>query len=263
MIGAIAGDIIGSPYEGRRRNIKTTRFPLFRAASHFTDDTVLTIAVADAIMRKAPYTEKLKDYYADYPHAGYGGAFKRWARSEYDGPYGSWGNGSAMRVSPVGFACDTLEEALRQAELSASVTHDHPEGIKGAQAVASAIFLARDGRDKAEISDFIEDTFRYDLSEPLDSIRRWYAREFMDVSCQGCVPQAITAFLESDGFEDAIRKAVSIGGDSDTIACITGGIAQAFYGGVPKAIEDEVLARLDERLSMITLEFRVRYSAQP
>jgi len=259
MIGAIAGDIIGSCYEGRKHNIKTTRFPLFKDYSHFTDDTVLTVAVADAILHGSPYVEKLKEYYALYPRAGYGGAFKKWARSEYAGPYGSWGNGSAMRVSPVGFALDSLDAVLAEAEASAAVTHDHPEGIKGAQVAAAAIFLAREGKSKLEIRDYIEATFEYDLSEPLDSIRSWYARDYTEISCQGSVPQAVIAFLESEDFEDAIRKAISIGGDSDTIACITGGIAQAFYGGVPKDIEDEVLARLDERLSMVTLEFREKY----
>jgi ADP-ribosylglycohydrolase len=259
MIGAIAGDIIGSCYEGRKRNIKTTRFPLFNDYSHFTDDTVLTVAVADAILHSAPYPEKFKEYYELYPRAGYGGAFKKWARSDYAGPYGSWGNGSAMRASPVGFAYDSLESVLAEAEASAAVTHDHPEGIKGAQVVAAAIFLAREGKSKQDIRDYIEATFEYDLSEPLDSIRRWYAHEFTEISCQGSVPQAVTAFLESDDFEDAVRKAISIGGDSDTIACINGGIAQAFYSGVPEDIENEVLARLDERLSMVTLEFREKY----
>ena len=255
MLGAIAGDIIGSPYEGRRRNIKTTEFPLFSDVSHFTDDTVLTIAVADAIMHGGSYAEKFKEYYRYYPRAGYGGAFKRWALSDSMQPYGSWGNGSAMRVSPVAFAFDALEEVLQEAASSAAVTHDHPEGIKGAQAIASAIFLARSGKSKPDIRDYVENAFDYDLSEPLDSIREWYAKDFTEASCQGSVPQAITAFLESNDFEDAIRKAISIGGDSDTIACMAGGIAEAFYGGVPRDIDDEVMSRLDERLGMVLLEF--------
>ena len=188
MIGAIAGDIIGSCYEGRKRNIKTTRFPLFKDYSHFTDDSVLTIAIADALLHGSPYVEKLKEYYALYPRAGYGGAFKKWAQSEYAGPYGSWGNGSAMRVSPVGFALDSLDAVLAEAEASAAVTHDHPEGIKGAQVAAAAIFLAREGKSKQEIRDYIEATFEYDLSEPLDSIRRWYARDYTEISCQGVRP---------------------------------------------------------------------------
>lgn len=239
MLGAIAGDIIGSPYEGRRRNIKTIEFPLFHDWSHFTDDTVLTVAAADAILHGGGYAEKFKEYYSHYPRAGYGGAFKRWALSDSMQPYGSWGNGSAMRVSPVGFAFDSLEEVLHEAARSAAVTHDHPEGIKGAQAVASAIFLARSGQSKPDIRDYIENTFDYDLSESLDSIREWYAKDFTEVSCQGSVPQAITAFLESTDFEDAIRKAISIGGDSDTIACMAGGIAEAFYVNVPRDIDNE------------------------
>lgn len=190
MLGAIAGDIIGSPYEGMRRNIRTADFPLFKVGSRFTDDTVLTVAVADAILHGGGYLEKLKEYYALYPHAGYGGAFKHWARSAETGPYGSWGNGSAMRVSPVGFAFDTLEEVLEQAERSAEVTHNHPEGIKGAQATAASIFLARSGRNKQDIRDYVEGAFGYDLSEPLESLKAWYARDFdvTYVSCQGSVP---------------------------------------------------------------------------
>ncbi|MBU1671235.1 MAG: ADP-ribosylglycohydrolase family protein [Actinobacteria bacterium] len=260
MIGAIAGDIIGSPYEGMRNNIRTCEFPLFVARSRFTDDTVLTVAVAEAVMRGAEYAGKLKEYYHLYPHAGYGGMFIQWANSASSRPYNSFGNGSAMRVSPVAYACGTLEEVLDEAAGSAAVTHDHPEGIKGAQAAAAAAFLARTGESKDYIREYTEESFGYDLSEPIDSLRDWYAREFdpIYVTCQGSVPQAIRAFLDSEGFEDAVRKAVSIGGDSDTIACIAGGIAQAYYG-VPRKIEDQVMARLDERLSMMTLEFMEKY----
>ena len=254
MIGAIAGDIIGSIYEWN--NVRTTGFPLFSDHCSFTDDTVLTVAVADSIIRDTGYTEKLKEYYSYYPHAGYGGMFRRWAASADMGPYNSWGNGSAMRVSPVGFAFDTLDGVLEEAKRSAEVTHDHPEGIKGAQATASAIFLARTGKSKDEIGKYVEDTFKYDLGETIDEIRKYYT---FDVSCQGSVPQAITAFLESNDFEDAIRKAVSIGGDSDTIACITGGIAQAFYGGVPDEIREKVLRILDARLSEVVHQFMDKY----
>jgi ADP-ribosylglycohydrolase len=254
MLGAIAGDIIGSVYEAN--NIKTTEFPLFSRYCCFTDDTVLTVALADSILSGASYVDKLKEYYALYPHAGYGGAFHQWARSSDRNPYNSFGNGSAMRVSPVGFAYPDLETVLRQAEACAAVTHNHPEGIKGAQAVVAAIFLARQGESKTGIRTYIESTFDYDLSEPIDRIREWY--EF-DVTCQGSVPQAITAFLESDDFEDAIRKAISIGGDSDTIACITGGIAEAFYGGVPEEIETRVGEILDERLANIVSQFYQKY----
>lgn len=171
--------------------------------------------------------------------------------------YNSWGNGSAMRVSPVGFAYDTLDEVLTGAKASAEVTHNHKEGIKGAQATASAIFLARSGKGKPAIKGYIEETFHYNLSESLDEIWPYYR---FDISCQGSVPQAIIAFLESNDYEDAIRKAISIGGDSDTIACITGGIAQAFYGGVPDHIEEKVFSILDERLTQVTSAFTQKYA---
>lgn len=256
MLGAIAGDIIGSIYESRRRNIKTTVFPLFDPKCRFTDDTVLTVAVADSLLSGANLTTKLREYYRRYPNAGFGGFFIDWAASERTEPYNSFGNGSAMRVSPVGFAFDSLEETLEQAKRSAEVTHNHPEGIKGAQATAAAIYLARTGRNKDDIRRFIQDTFGYCLDEPLDEIRKHYG---WDVSCQGSVPQAITAFLESTDFEDAVRKAISIGGDSDTIACITGGIAQAFYRGVPGPIAKRVFETLDAPLVAVVREFGQRY----
>lgn len=255
MIGAIAGDIIGSIYE--HRNIKTTRFPLFHPMCRFTDDTVLSVALAESILHGAPYVDLLKAYYRAFPGAGYGGTFHRWAQSEDARPYHSWGNGSAMRVSPVGFAFETIEDVLDRAKRSAEVTHDHPEGIKGAQSVASAIFLARTGRGKDDIQTYVETAFGYDLGTPLDRIRETY--EF-DVSCQGSVPQAIRAFLESEGFEDAIRRAISIGGDSDTIACIAGGIAQAYYGGVPEPIQLRVFEVLDDRLGDMTRAFCQRFA---
>jgi len=265
MMGAIAGDIAGSPYEGIRNNIRTTEFPLFGAASRFTDDTVLTVAVADTLLHGGGYPERFREYYSLYPNAGYGGAFHHWARSADAGPYGSWGNGSAMRVSPVGFAFDTLGEVLEEARRSAEVTHNHPEGVRGAQATAAAIFLARSGCTRQEIREQLESRFGYDLSEPLESLRSWYAREFdvMYISCQGTVPAAVITFLESRDFEDSIRKAISVGGDSDTLACINGGIAQAFYGGVPGHIEEGVLARLDERLSMVMIEFVEKFGGSP
>ena len=254
MLGAIAGDIIGSVYE--RHNIKRTDFPLFDPRCHFTDDTVLTVAVADAIMTGAPYGQRLKEYYRYYPRSGYGAHFRRWAASDETKPYYSMGNGSAMRVSPVGFAFDTLDEVLEEARKSAEVTHNHPEGIKGAQAVASAVFLARTGRSKGEIRTYIEKTFEYDLREPLDEIRKYYR---FDMTCPGSVPQAITAFLESNDFEDAVRKAVSIGGDSDTVACMAGGMAQAFYGAVPEFIAREVKNHLDNRINAIVNQFMSQY----
>ena len=250
MLGAIAGDIIGSVYEALP--IKTTDFPLFHPRCRFTDDTVLTVALADSLMHGAPYVGLLKQYYRAYPHAGYGGSFHQWAQSEDSSPYNSWGNGSAMRVSPVGFACATLDDVLSQAQRSAEVTHDHPEGIKGAQAVASAVFLARTGQSKEQIKNYVEGAFGYDLDTPLDEIRPTY--EFQ-VSCQKSVPQAIRAFLESDNFEDAVRKAISLGGDSDTLACMAGGIAHAFFGGVPEAITSRVYEVLDDQLGNVTRKF--------
>jgi len=255
MLGAIAGDIIGSIYEFD--NIKTTQFELFNPRCTFTDDTVLTVALADSILSDQPYPQKLKAYYHLYPYSGYGGNFRHWARSNSLSPYNSFGNGSAMRVSPVGFAHDSLESVLHAAELSAAVTHNHPEGIKGAQAVAAAIFLARTGSSQAEIKSYVESTFGYDLSKSLDDIRPGYR---FDETCPGSVPQAITAFLESTGFEDAVRLAISLGGDSDTIACITGGIAQAYYKGVPLKIEQRVYQILDARLLDIVVNFRKTYS---
>ncbi|HEW97745.1 MAG: ADP-ribosylglycohydrolase family protein [Candidatus Parabeggiatoa sp. nov. 3] len=254
MIGAIAGDIIGSVYEVNP--LKTKDFPLFTIGCTFTDDTVLTVALADSILNNIPYVKNLKKYYHDFYWAGYGGAFQVWAVSRKTEPYNSWGNGSAMRVSPVGFAYNDLETVLEEAKHSAEVTHNHPEGIKGAQATAAAIFLARTGNDKPTIKDYIEKTFGYDLSTPLDQVRQSY---YFDVSCQGSVPQSIIAFLESSSYEDAIRNAISLGGDSDTMACITGGMAQAFYGGVPDVIQERVFERLDKRLSDITKQFMAKY----
>jgi len=265
MLGAVAGDIIGSVYEARP--IKTTRFRLFHPLCRFTDDTVLTVALAESLLDGIPYGHLLKRYYRDYPHAGYGGNFHRWAQSEDPRPYNSWGNGSAMRVSPVGFAFETLEAVLDQARRSSEVTHDHPEGIKGAQAIASAVFLARAGHSKEQIRNFVEATFRYDLSRTLDEIRPAYSFE---VSLQHSVPQAIRAFLESEDFEHAVRLAISLGGDSDTLACMAGAIAHAYYGGVPAEIRTRVFELLDPPLAVMTRRFidtfhcpEVQASTQP
>lgn len=250
MLGAIAGDIIGSIYEWD--NIKTKQFELFGQDCFFTDDSVLTIALADAILNQQDYVSVMKSYYRRYPDAGYGGMFHRWARSEDSQPYKSWGNGAAMRISPVGFAFDNLDEVLANAGRYTEVTHNHPEGIKGAQATAAAIFLARNGGTKSEIKTYVTTAFGYDLSKTLDEIRPTY--EFNE-SCQRTVPQAITAFLESTDFEDAIRNAISLGGDSDTLACITGGVAEAFYGGVPIWIAAKVMTLLDDELRRVTTAF--------
>lgn len=256
MLGAIAGDMIGSVYEFDNR--RTKDFPLFSEDTTFTDDTILSVAVADALMNGSDYAQSFKNYYQRYPNptGSYGARFSQWASSSSSAPYNSWGNGAAMRVSPVGFACETLPAVLQEAERTAAVTHNHPEGIKGAQATATAIFLARTGQSKAEIRTYVTEQFGYDLSRTVDEIRPSYT---FDESCQGTVPEAITAFLEATDFEDAIRNAVSLGGDSDTLTCITGGIAQAFYGGVPDAIAQAVMARLDAPLKEVTQRFSDRY----
>ena len=253
MYGAILGDIIGSPYEFDMGS-KTKDFPLFSQWSTFTDDTVMTVAVADAFLDAQPVSDPdwirnrlingMQRYGRAYPHAGYGGMFRRWLQSKDPQPYGSYGNGSAMRVSAVAWLYDDLAAVLRMAKLSAEVTHNHPEGIKGAQAAAAAIFLARTGHNKAEIKAYIQDTFHYDLNRTCDEIRPGY--HHME-SCQETVPEAITAFLEGESFEDVIRTAVSLGGDCDTLTCIAGAIAEGFYG-VPENLKGECRARLPQRL---------------
>jgi len=254
MLGAIAGDVIGSVYE--RHPIKTTDFPLFQPRSRFTDDTVMMCAVAHAILSREEYGPAIKAFGRRYPGAGYGAKFRQWLVSPSFIPYGSWGNGSAMRVIPVGWAFDTVDAVLDEARKTAEVTHNHPEGIKGAQAAALAVYLARTGTGKAGISAEISKRFKYDLTRTLEEIRPFY--EF-EVSCQRSVPQSIRAFLESDGVEDAIRKAVSLGGDSDTMACIAGGIAEAFYGGVPEQLERFTRIRLPEDLLEVVNTFQERY----
>lgn len=250
ILGAITGDVIGSVYEWR--NVKTTIFPLFTYRSNFTDDSVLTFATMNAILEGTSYEKNYHEFGNKYRGRGYGGRFTEWLQKSDMKPYNSWGNGSAMRVSPVGWAFNTLDEVLRQATLSAEVTHNHPEGIKGAQAVASAIYLARIGKSKNEIKSYIETTFNYDLSRTIDEIRPTYV---FHVSCQKSVPEAIIAFLESTDFENAIRLAVSLGGDSDTIACITGSIAEAFYGAVPDDIEKTVLKILPQEIIELIYKF--------
>jgi len=252
MLGAIIGDIVGSPYEHTRNNIKTTQFPLFSEYSRFTDDTVMTCAVAEALMQsygdsmdniREKLIRSMQTLGREYPNAGYGGRFIHWIFEDDPQPYNSYGNGSAMRVSPIGWLYSTMDETLDMAALTAEVTHNHPEGIKGAQAVAAAIYLARCGVDKDGIKTYISKTFDYDLETPLDTIRPTYR---MDVSCQGSVPQAIRAFIEGNDYENVIRLAVSIGGDSDTIAATAGSIAEAFYG-IPTEIEQAVTKNLTSR----------------
>jgi ADP-ribosylglycohydrolase len=256
MIGAIAGDIIGSIYE--HDNLRSKEFELFDPRCVFTDDTVLTVALAEAILTDGDYVALMRDYYRRYPDAGYGSSFHVWARSERPQPYNSWGNGAAMRISSVGFAFGTLEEVLARATQYTEVTHDHPEGLKGARATAAAVFLARTGASREEIREFTRQQTGYDLSRTLDDIRPGYS---FNLSCQGTVPEAIIAFLEATSYEDAIRNAISLGGDSDTLACITGGIADAFYGGVPAVIAAKVFEILDDDLAAVTREFVHRYGA--
>lgn len=262
MFGAILGDIIGSPYEFDMGN-KTKDFPLFSKHSQFTDDSVMTIAVAEALMEstgqsddeiKAALIYSMQRWGCKYPNAGYGGMFYYWLREKEPHPYNSYGNGSAMRVSSVGWLFDTLDETRHVARLTAEVSHNHPEGIKGAEATASAIFLARTGKSKDEIHDYIVKEFGYDLSRTCDEIRPTY--HHME-SCQQTVPEAITAFLDGLDFEDVLRTAVSLGGDCDTLTCIAGSIAEAYYG-VPDELRKECINRLPKEMSEILLVFEKR-----
>jgi ADP-ribosylglycohydrolase len=239
MKGAILGDIIGSRFE--RSGIKTTEFDLFSVECSFTDDTVLTVAIAEAILAQKDYAETVQEYALRYPDAGYGGTFKKWMHGEIIGPYNSWGNGSAMRVSPVGWLFNDLETVRTEARKSAAITHDHPEGIKGAEAIAAAIFLLRQGAEKEDIRKYVQETFGYNLRRTVEEIRPDYR---FDVSCQGSVPESIIAFLDSKDLVDAIRLAISLGGDTDTQAAMAASLAEPFYGGVPPALEEVMLAFL-------------------
>lgn len=254
LAGAAAGDIIGSVYEWR--GCKTPDFPLFGKDSKFTDDTVMTVANVRWLLEKGSLTDIMQDLGRRYPHAGYGGMFKKWLKEEYPQPYNSFGNGAAMRVSPVGWVFGTLEETLDAARESASVTHNHPEGIKGAQAAAACIFLARKNHPKEAIKAYIEETFHYNLDRTCDEIRPAYR---FDSRCQGSVPESIIAFLESADYESAVRLAVSLGGDTDTMAAIAGSIAEAYYGGVPETIREEALKRLPEEFADLLQRFYAEY----
>lgn len=263
MIGSIIGDVAGSFYEFC--NTKSKDFEFFSDRSRFTDDSVLTVATADWLLHGG----KCGTYYADwgntFPSAGYGGNFHEWLwsmdRKGYAEPYNSCGNGSAMRIGPVGWAFDTIEETLETAKISAECTHNHPEGIKGAQAVVLCIFMARNGSTKEDIKNKVTSMFGYDLSFTIDGIRPIYGWDSVfgnGVFCQASVPQAIVAFLEGNDFEDCVRNAISIGGDSDTIACITGSIAEAFYG-VPDVIRQRVMKYLPDNFKPIISEFEDKY----
>lgn len=254
MLGSIAGDIIGSVYEWDR--IKTTEFPLFQDQCDYTDDSVLTVATAYSILNDISYAQSYKDFSRRYPGRGYGGRFQGWILSDTLEPYNSWGNGSAMRVSPVGFAFETIEEVLEQAQHSAEVTHNHPDGIKGAQATSLSILLARKGNNKEAIRKEISERFDYNLNRTVDEIRPDY---YFNESCQETVPEAIVAFLDSDDYEHSIRLAVSLGGDSDTLACIAGGIAEAYYKEVPEHIIDETMKIIPQEFVEIMEQFREEY----
>lgn len=253
IIGAVIGDIVGSRFEGcRYQDIKSTKFELFTERNRFTDDSVMTVAVADWLLSGRNLVESMRDWGRRYHNRGYGVRFANWLFiTQNPQPYNSFGNGSGMRVSPVGFYARSLDEALDLARQSAEVTHNHPEGIKGAQAIASAIYLAREGKSKDEIRDYIEKTFGYDLHRDCDEIRPGYD---FDMTCQGSCPEAIVAFLDSSDYESAIRLAVSLGGDSDTIACMTGGIAAAFYG-----VPDNIIARAVKYLPDDMLEIICKF----
>jgi ADP-ribosyl-[dinitrogen reductase] hydrolase len=254
LLGGIAGDIIGSVYEFH--NIRTTEFPLFTDRSHYTDDTVMTLAVANKIANESTYEKELQDFGRRYPKSGFGTNFKEWIFSDDPKPYNSYGNGSAMRVSPIAYAFDDINEVLTEAKKSAEITHNHPEGIKGAQAVAAAVFIARKGSSKDDIRNYITQNFNYDLNRSIEDIRLNY---HFDETCQGSVPEAIIAFLESQSFENAIRLAVSIGGDSDTIASITGAIAEAFYKDIPEEIKKNVIKLLPDDLLSVLIAFARQY----
>lgn len=250
VLGAIAGDVFGSIYEWN--NIKTAEFNLFNDECKITDDTVLSIAIADSLLNNCNFKNTLLMYGRKYSSYPYGPSFVNWLSSEEQNPYYSYGNGSAMRVSAIGAFFNDLSSVINYAKKSAEITHNHPEGIKGAQAVAAAIFLAKSGKNKKDIKDYITLEFKYDLNFTLENIRSSYQ---FDVSCQGSVPQAIVAFLESNSYENAIKIAISIGGDSDTIACITGGIASAFYKEISSEITEFVLNKLPIEFKEILEKF--------
>lgn len=260
MYGAILGDIIGSPYEFANWE-RNKDFELFDKHACFTDDTVMTVAIAEALLNcgkdsdentyKKAFVESMQKWGLEYINAGYGGLFYRWLLSKNPQPYGSFGNGSAMRVSPIGWMFDSLERTREVAKWSALVTHNHPEGIKGAEATASIIWMARNNATKQEIREYIEKEFRYNLSRSCDDIRPNYK---FDATCQGSIPEAIISFLESTDYEDCIRNAVSLGGDADTLACIAGGMAEAFYG-IPKVVLLEGKKRLKPDLIEIMDKF--------
>lgn len=254
MLGALVGDMIGSPYESH--NVKSTDFKLFTEWTRFTDDSVMTLAVAKWLLEDREHTPLMlvscmQELGQRYPRVGYGGNFEWWLRQDEPKPYNSWGNGAGMRVSPVGLYAKTLDEALALAALTASVSHNHPEGVKGAQAIATSVFLCKQGKSKQEIKDYVERTFGYDLHRTIAEIRPRYV---FDVSCQGSAPEAIIAFLEGNSFEEVIRLAISLGGDSDTIGAMSGAIAACMY-----PIPDEIAERCDSILTEDLREIKEKF----
>ena len=248
MLGAIVGDIVGSRFQDE--NFKSKEFDFITSDCYFTDDTIMTVAITDGLMNggtSEDFIKSMKKFGWLYPDEEYGIMFYNWLHGNTISPYNAWSNGSAMRVSPIGWWYDSLDMTEKAAKISAAVTHNHPEGIKGAQAIAASIFLARTGESKENIKAYISDTYKYDLSRTLDAIRPKYD---FDISCRGTVPESIIAFLESNGFEDAIRNAISIGGDCDTIAAMTGGIAQAAYG-IPDSIQQKAISILEPPLLIV------------
>ena len=254
MLGAIAGDMIGVPWEALGE--KRYDFPLFTEFSRFSDDTAMTLAVAHALLEKGDYAQTLREFGRRYPAIGYGASFERWIYDDSMGPYNSYGNGGAMRAGPIGYVARSAEEALAEAERCAAVTHNHPEGIKGAQAVALAVFLARTGVSKDQIRRDIAARTGYDLGRTVAEIRPTYT---FDVAAQRSVPEAIICFLDAPNFEGAVRNAVSLGGDADTMACIAGAIAEAHWGEVPEPIAVEVRKRLPGELLDVLDRFRARF----
>ena len=269
MLGAIVGDVVGSPFEfdWHRETAHSKKFPLVSKMSSATDDTIMTLAVAQGIMKAIPkkgqevsnsvfrkcVIDAMRTLGNMYPGAGYGVRFSHWLREDNPQPYGSYGNGSAMRVSPVAWAFDTLDDVEKYAEITAAVSHNHPEGIKGAQATAGAIFLARTGKSKDEIRDYVVSRYGYDLSRTLDEIRPNY---YHVESCQETVPEAITAFLEGKDFEDVTRCAVSLSGDADTLTAISCSIAEGFYG-IPDEISELVMPKLDDFMIDLLLKWEL------
>jgi ADP-ribosyl-[dinitrogen reductase] hydrolase len=254
IIGAVAGNMIGMCHNAGQSH--PANMPLIKENLDYGCDTVLTVAVMDALLNGREYTETLQAYGRNYPDRGYGTALVRWMKQDRPQPFHSWNNGAALRISPVGHACRTLDETLNEARMCAGVSHNHPDGIKGAQAAAACVFLAKNGRTKEEIRDYVESAFRYDLNRRIEDIRRVY---YYDQSCEGSVPEAIIAFLESTGYEDSLRLAISLGKSNGSLPCITGAISQAYYKEMPQDIIQPVISRLSPEIIEVIEKFSNTY----